>query len=108
MVPRRIFHPSFLSLIFLFFTPYGGFPFLKVLLAFICIPTFPLRSIYIHTSPRGEEPNEMVKKNITIAIIIIVIFIILALAGFGIYAMQNHVSFFKKRAVDEETVEEGG
>jgi thiol:disulfide interchange protein len=50
----------------------------------------------------------MVKKNITIAIIIIVIFIILALAGFGIYAMQNHVSFFSgKRAVDEETADEG-
>ncbi|KAB8234933.1 hypothetical protein BDV23DRAFT_151636 [Aspergillus alliaceus] len=51
----------------------------------------------------------MVQKNIAIAIIIIILFLILAIAGFGIYAMQNHVSFFsKKRAVDEESGEEGG
>jgi thiol:disulfide interchange protein len=50
----------------------------------------------------------MVQKNIAIAIIIIILFIILAIAGFGIYAMQNHVLFFsKKRAVDEESAEEG-
>lgn len=50
----------------------------------------------------------MVKKNITIAIIIIILFLILAVAGFGIYAMQNHVSIFsRKRAVDEESGEEG-
>lgn len=48
------------------------------------------------------------KRNITIAVIIIILFLILAIAGFGIYAMQNHVSFFsKKRAVDEESAEEG-
>lgn len=44
------------------------------------------------------------KQNITIAVIIIVLFILLAIAGFMIWAMQNHVSFFsKKRAVDEES-----
>ena len=49
------------------------------------------------------------KKNNAIALIIIILFLILAVAGFGIYAMQNHVSFFsKKRAVDEESAEEGG
>jgi len=50
----------------------------------------------------------MVKRNITIAVIIIVIFLILAIAGFAIYAMQNHVSFFsKKKEIDEESAEEG-
>lgn len=50
----------------------------------------------------------MVQKNITIAIIIIILFIILAVAGFAIYAMQNHLWFFsRKRAVDEESGEDG-
>lgn len=47
------------------------------------------------------------KRNIAIAVIIIILFLVLAAAGFGIYAMQNHVSLFsKKRAVDEESGEE--
>jgi cytochrome c-type biogenesis protein CcmE len=50
----------------------------------------------------------MVQRNITIAIIIIVIFIILAIAGFGIYAVQNHVSFFSKRKEIDEESEGGG
>jgi hypothetical protein len=64
---------------------------------------------YIEDSKRGIYiPANMVKKNITIAIIIIILFLILAVAGFGIYAMQNHVSIFsRKRAVDEESGEEG-
>lgn len=46
----------------------------------------------------------MVKENVTIAIIIVVLFVVLALAGYGIYAVQNHVSFFsRRRAVDEES-----
>ncbi|THC99138.1 hypothetical protein EYZ11_001389 [Aspergillus tanneri] len=48
------------------------------------------------------------KRNITIAVIIIILFLFLVVAGFGIYAMQNHISFFsKKRAIDEESGEEG-
>ena len=43
--------------------------------------------------------------NDVIAAIIIVLFVLLAIAGFAIYAAQNHVSFFSpKRAVDEESV----
>lgn len=58
--------------------------------------------------PLGYTPAIMVKRNITIAIIIIVLFLILALAGFAIWAVQNHVSFFsKKREGDEESAEEG-
>ncbi|KAJ5173134.1 hypothetical protein N7492_005727 [Penicillium capsulatum] len=50
----------------------------------------------------------MVKRNIAIAIIIIILFLILAIAGFAIYAVQNHVSFFsKKREPDEESAAEG-
>lgn len=50
----------------------------------------------------------MVQRNITIAIIIIVLFIILAIAGFAIYAVQNHVSFFsKKKEIDEESADGG-
>lgn len=47
----------------------------------------------------------MVQRNITIAIIIIVLFIILAIAGFAIYAVQNHVSIFSKteKEIDEES-----
>ncbi|KAJ6049471.1 hypothetical protein N7444_006187 [Penicillium canescens] len=48
----------------------------------------------------------MVKRNITIAIIIIVLFLILAIAGFAIYAVNNHVSFFSKKKGDEESVED--
>lgn len=49
----------------------------------------------------------MVKENVTIAIIIVVLFVVLALAGYGIYAVQNHVSFFsRRRAVDEESGED--
>lgn len=46
--------------------------------------------------------------NDVIATIIIVLFVLLAIAGFAIYAVQNHVSFFsgRKRAIDEESVEE--
>jgi flagellar basal body-associated protein FliL len=48
----------------------------------------------------------MVKRNVAIAIIIIVLFLLLALAGFAIWAVQNHVSFFsKKREPDEESAE---
>lgn len=48
----------------------------------------------------------MVQRNITIAIIIIVLFLILALAGFAIWAVQNHVSFFsRKRDADEESAD---
>jgi cytochrome c-type biogenesis protein CcmE len=49
----------------------------------------------------------MVKRNITIAVILIVIFILLALAGFAIYAMNNHISFFSrnKKEVDAESAE---
>ena len=49
----------------------------------------------------------MVKENVTIAIIIVVLFVVLALAGYGIYAVQNHVSFFsRRRAVDEESADD--
>jgi cytochrome c-type biogenesis protein CcmE len=45
----------------------------------------------------------MVKENIAIAIIVIVLFVVLAIVGFAIYAVQNHVSFFwNRRAIDEE------
>jgi thiol:disulfide interchange protein len=45
----------------------------------------------------------MVKQNVAIALIIIILFIVLALAGFGIYALQNHAVFFsRKRQADEE------
>lgn len=50
----------------------------------------------------------MVKENITIAIIIIVLFVVLAIAGFAIWAMQNHVSFFsRKRPSDIESADDG-
>jgi flagellar basal body-associated protein FliL len=49
----------------------------------------------------------MVKENVTIAIIIVVLFVVLAVAGFGIYAVQNRMSFFsRRRAVDEESGED--
>jgi flagellar basal body-associated protein FliL len=50
----------------------------------------------------------MVKRNMTIAIIIIVLFLLLALAGFAIYAVNNHVSFFSKtKEGDAESAAEG-
>lgn len=50
----------------------------------------------------------MVKRNIAIAIIIIILFIVVAIAAFTIYAFQNRISIFsKRRAVDEESGEEG-
>lgn len=46
----------------------------------------------------------MVKQNVAIAVIIVVLFVVLALAGFGIYWVQNRGSFFaKRRAADEES-----
>jgi flagellar basal body-associated protein FliL len=50
----------------------------------------------------------MVKRNIAIAIIIIVLFLLLALAGFAIWAVQNHVSFFAKKPQGDEESAEGG
>jgi hypothetical protein len=45
----------------------------------------------------------MVKRNIAIGLIIIILFIVLAIVGFLIYAVQNHVSIFSRRKpVDEE------
>lgn len=59
------------------------------------------------TAPHPERACKMVKENVTIAIIIIVLFVVLALAGFGIYAVQNRMSFFsRRRAVDEESGED--
>lgn len=50
----------------------------------------------------------MVKKNIAIAIIIIILFIVLAITAWIIYAYKNRISIFsKRRAVDEESGEEG-
>lgn len=50
----------------------------------------------------------MVKKNIAIAIIIIILFIVLAITAWTIYAFKNRISIFaKRRAVDEESGEEG-
>ncbi|KGO74719.1 hypothetical protein PITC_083280 [Penicillium italicum] len=50
----------------------------------------------------------MVKRNITIAIIIIILFLLLALAGFAIWGVNNHVSFFsKKKEVDAESADGG-
>lgn len=48
----------------------------------------------------------MTKRNIVIAVIIIVLFILLAAAGFGIYAIQNHVSILGRRSRDEEEGDE--
>lgn len=49
----------------------------------------------------------MVQRNDAIAIIIIVLFVVLAVVGFAIYSRQNQVAFFsKRRAIDEESVEE--
>lgn len=42
------------------------------------------------------------KRNITIAVIIIILFILLAIAGFMIWAMQNHVSIFSRKKVSDE------
>lgn len=50
----------------------------------------------------------MVQRNITIAIIIIVLFLILAIAGFAIWAVQNHVSFFSKKPQPDEESADGG
>lgn len=50
----------------------------------------------------------MVKRNITIAIIIIVLFLILAIAGFAIYAVQNHVSIFGRKGEKDEESADGG
>lgn len=50
----------------------------------------------------------MVQRNITIAIIIIVLFLILAIAGFAIWAVQNHVSFFSKKQQPDEESADGG
>ena len=51
----------------------------------------------------------MVKRNIVIAIIIIVLFLILAIAGFAIYAVQNHVSIFGRgRGEKDEESADGG
>jgi tryptophan-rich sensory protein len=48
----------------------------------------------------------MVQRNMTIAIIIIVLFILLAIAGFAIWAANNHVSFFsKKKEGDAESAD---
>jgi cell division protein FtsL len=47
----------------------------------------------------------MTQENVVIAVIIIVLFIILALIAYVIYAVQNQVSFFRKKIADEE--EEG-
>lgn len=38
------------------------------------------------------------KRNLVVAVIIIVLFLVLAMVGFGIYAIQNSVSLFKRRA----------
>lgn len=47
------------------------------------------------------------KRNVTIAVIIIILFILLAIAGFMIWAMQNHVSIFsRKKPSDEESASE--
>lgn len=42
------------------------------------------------------------KRNVAIAVIIIILFILLALAGFGIWAMKNHVAFFSRRKDEDE------
>ncbi|KAJ5984111.1 hypothetical protein N7481_006210 [Penicillium waksmanii] len=72
----------------------------------------PYASDLIKYSIKPPQPNWvhtsaiMVKRNVAIAIIIIVLFLLLALAGFAIWAVQNHVSFFsKKRDPDEESAE---
>ncbi|KAJ5327739.1 hypothetical protein N7452_008129 [Penicillium brevicompactum] len=50
----------------------------------------------------------MVQRNIVIAIIIIILFLLLAIAGFGIYAMKNQVSFFSKSKEADPEAAEGG
>ncbi|CDM34595.1 unnamed protein product [Penicillium roqueforti FM164] len=48
----------------------------------------------------------MVQRNITIAIIIIILFLLLAIAGFAIWAVQSHVSFFsRKKETDAESAD---
>jgi len=44
----------------------------------------------------------MVQQNIVIAIIIIVLFVVLAGIGYGIWAVQNQVSFFGRRRMSDE------
>lgn len=46
-------------------------------------------------------------ENVTIAVIVIILFILITIAGFMIWAMQNHVSIFsRKRPADEESASE--
>jgi len=42
------------------------------------------------------------KRNVAIAVIIIILFILLSIAGFGIWAMKNHVSLFSRRKDEDE------
>ena len=51
----------------------------------------------------------MVKQNVAIAIIIIILFIVLAITAYAIWAIKNQVPLWpgKRRAVDEESAEEG-
>lgn len=44
------------------------------------------------------------KGNITIALIIIILFVVLGIVGYAIYAVQNRVSLFAKRPVEDDEV----
>jgi hypothetical protein len=48
----------------------------------------------------------MVAENVAIFIIIICLFVVLALVGYGIYAIQNRVSFFAAREKEADEEEE--
>ena len=51
----------------------------------------------------------MVQQNVAIAIIIIVLFVVLAITAYVIWAIKNQVPIWpgKRRAVDEESQDEG-
>ena len=45
------------------------------------------------------------KRNLVVAVIIIVLFVVLAAIGYTIYAIQNRVKLFGRKALSEEDEE---